>query len=71
MNFLLKIAGWFLALQADKLMNKVNKNVGKKLDKDTIQKIKDMRAMGIKVKDICEKLGVNKNTVSKYSKKEK
>lgn len=42
-----------------------------KLKPEVIEQIQLMRKEGYKIKDICEKLSVNKNTVIKYSKKEK
>lgn len=43
----------------------------KRLDEETIEKIKQLRNEGYKIKDICKMLWVNKNTVVKYSKGEK
>ena len=43
----------------------------KRLDGETINKIKQLRKDGYKIKDVCKMLKVNKNTVVKYSKDEK
>ena len=43
----------------------------KRLDEDMIEKIKQLRSEGYKIKDVCKMLDVNKNTVVKYSKGEK
>lgn len=41
---------------------------GKRLSELTINKIKELREQGYRIKYICKVLGVNKNSVVKYSK---
>lgn len=43
----------------------------RRLDEEIIEKIKQLRGDGYKIKDICKMLKVNKNTVVKYGKGEK
>ncbi len=43
----------------------------KRLDEELIEKIKQLKSEGYKIKDICDMLKVNKNTVVKYTKKGK
>lgn len=44
---------------------------GKRLSEVTINKIKELRQQGYKIKYICKVLDVNKNSVLKYSKESK
>lgn len=41
---------------------------GKRLSELTINKIKELRRQGYRIKYICKVLGINKNSVVKYSK---
>ena len=41
---------------------------GKRLSDKTIEQIKELRRQGYRIKYICEKLNINKNSVLKYSK---
>ena len=41
---------------------------GKRLSDLTVNKIKELRQQGYRIKYICKVLGVNKNSVIKYSK---
>lgn len=41
---------------------------GKRLSEVTINKIKELREQGYRIKYICKLLNVNKNSVVKYSK---
>lgn len=43
----------------------------RRLDEEIIEKIKQLREDGYKIKDVCKTLNVNKNTVVKYSKYKK
>jgi len=44
---------------------------GKRLSELTVNKIKELRQQGYKIKYICKVLNVNKNSVVKYCKESK